>query len=87
MAKSCREYIKELKEEKKVLEKALKLACETYWNDCGMEDCPADMIDEFSKTYKKCATCPNGGDRFVNDKGCCWVGYFKTKAKEMMKSE
>lgn len=30
MAKSCREYIKELKEENKVLEKALELSCEYH---------------------------------------------------------
>lgn len=65
-------------------EKALKLACELYWNDCGMEDCPADIMDNFTDTYEKCKTCPNGGDRFINKKGCCWVDYFKNKAKEIM---
>lgn len=87
MDRLLKEQIESLKEENKVLKKALELVCETYWNECGMEDCPTDLIDGFSATYKKCATCPNGGDRFVNDKGCCWVDYFKFKAKEIMKSE
>ena len=76
-----------LKQENKVLKKALELACETYWNDCGLEDCPNDECDIFCETYTKCKTCPNGGDMFVNEKGCCWVDYFRFKAKEIMKSE
>lgn len=84
--KSKDEIIEGLKKELALTKKALELACETYWNDCGMEDCPDDIMDGFSDKYKKCKTCPNGGDRFVNDKGCCWVDYFKAKAKEM-KSE
>lgn len=85
---TCRDKrISELLDELALTDKALELACETYWNDCGMEDCPADMPDEFSDTYKKCASCFNGGDRVINDKGCCYVDYFKAKAKEMMKSE
>ena len=79
--------ITKLHKELALTEKALELACETYWNDCGMEDCPCDIDENFSNTNKKCKTCHNGGDMFVNDKGCCWVDYFKTKAKEMMKSE
>lgn len=74
--------IQELEEQLAITEKALKMACEQYYEDCGLEDCPESMCDSFTDNYDKCKTCFNGGDRIMNNKGCCWVDYFKTKAKE-----
>ena len=77
-----------LKKKLAITEKALELACERYWNDCGLEDCPYGESTQFDKSYEKCRDCPNDGDMFVNNKGCCWIEYFKQQAeKEMLVNE
>lgn len=75
MAKGCREYIKELKEEKKVLEKALELACEFN----ATTTCSGQCQDCLHKEI--CDNTPKIDFRPI------YADYFKTKAKEMMKSE
>ena len=71
MSKSCREYIKELKQQLSLTEKALELACE----DVECDVCPLDETI--------CASVLGTEDGCAKAIAKCYL----EEAKEMMKSE
>ena len=71
MSKSCREYIKELKQQLSLTEKALELACE----DVECDVCPLDETI--------CSSVLGTEDGCAKAIAKCYL----EEAKEMMKSE
>lgn len=89
-AKDVEDYANHIKEQDHkiaVLERALKLACKRYWDDCGMEDCPYGENESFDTNNKKCQSCSDNSGMTENKDGCCWVEFFKSQAESDIKNE
>lgn len=66
----------QLKKEIETLKKALALACKTYYEECGEEDCPCGEYD-FVYKLNRCDSCESqDGHSQMNKDGRCWYNYY-----------
>lgn len=77
-----------LEQENKILRRALELACKTYYEDCGEEDCPCGESESFDNSYDGCRYCEaQDGHSEINKNGKCWYNYFIDQAKKEMEND